>query len=124
MSIYDSIGGAPAVQATLEDFYARVLADRALVSYFDGVDMRRLKAHQRSFLTAALGGAEIYAGRDMATAHARLAITDEAFDAVVDHLVDTLTGLGVPAETIAEIGAELAPLRQDIVTSPAVSPSA
>ncbi|MEV0329930.1 group 1 truncated hemoglobin [Micromonospora echinospora] len=124
MSIYDSIGGAPAVQAALEDFYARVLADPTLVSYFDGVDMRRLKAHQRSFLTAALGGAEIYAGRDMAAAHGRLAVTDEAFDAVVGHLVDTLTGLGVPAETITEIGAELTPLRQDIVTSPAVSPSA
>ena len=27
MSIYDSIGGEPAVRAAVDDFYARVLAD-------------------------------------------------------------------------------------------------
>jgi hemoglobin len=43
-------------------------------------------------------------------------ITDADFDAVVGHLVDTLTGLGVPAETIGQIGAVLLPLRADIVT--------
>ena len=32
MSIYDSIGGAPAVRAAVDDFYARVLADARLVA--------------------------------------------------------------------------------------------
>lgn len=114
-SIYESIGGAAAVQAAVDDFYDRVLADPALAPYFTGVDLRRLKAHQRSFIAAAIGGAEVYAGRDMASAHAGLEITDEAFDAVVGHLVATLTGLGVPEETIGAIGAKLAPLRADIV---------
>jgi hemoglobin len=53
-----------------------------------------------------------------AAAHAGLAITDEDFDAVVAHLVDTLTGLGVPEETIGQIGGTLAPLRGDIATAP------
>jgi hemoglobin len=116
MSIYDSIGGAPAVAAVVDDFYARLLADPKLAPFFDDVDLAGLKAHQRSFIAAALGGPEIFAGRDLATAHTGLGITDADFHAVVSHLVGTLTALGVPAETISQIGGALAPLRAQIVT--------
>ena len=119
VSIYDSIGGGPAVRAAVDDFYARVLGDPQLAPFFTGVDLQHLKAHQRAFIAAAIGGSEIYQGRDMAAAHAGLAITDADFDAVVGHLVDTLTGLGVPQETIGQIGGALAPLRGDIVTASA-----
>jgi len=119
MSIYDSIGGAASVSAAVDDFYVRVLGDPSLAPYFEGVDLQKLKSHQRSFIAAAIGGSELYAGRDMAAAHAGLAITDADFDAVVAHLVDTLHGLGVPDDTISEIGAALLPLRSDIVTAAA-----
>jgi hemoglobin len=117
MSIYESIGGAAAVHAAVDDFYTRVLADPQLAPFFTGTDMNRLKAHQRSFIAAAIGGPEIFAGRDMAAAHAGLGVSDADFDAVVGHLVATLTGLGVPAETIGQIGSVLTPLRDDIVTA-------
>lgn len=117
MSIYDSIGGAGAVRAAVDDFYARVLADGQLAPFFTETDLNRLKAHQRAFIAAAIGGPEIYQGRDMASAHADLGIADSDFDAVVGHLVDTLSGLGVPEETIGQIGSVLAPLRSDIVTA-------
>ena len=117
MTIYDGLGGAGAVRAAVDDFYARVLADPRLARFFTGTDLNRLKAHQRSFIAAALGGPEIFSGRDMASAHASLAIADADFDAVVAHLVETLTGLGVAGETIASIGAALLPLRADIVTA-------
>ncbi|WP_194917017.1 group I truncated hemoglobin [Catenulispora rubra] len=115
MSIYEAIGGAPALAAAVEDFYARVLADTELVGYFEGVDLERLKAHQRSFLAAAVGGSEIYAGRAMKEAHARLAVTQKHFDRVVGHLVDTLTELSVPADIIGDIGSKLIPLQEVIV---------
>jgi hemoglobin len=117
LSIYDSIGGASAVRAAVDGFYARVLADPQLAPFFTGTDLNRLKAHQRAFIAAAIGGPEIFEGRDMAPAHAGLGISGADFDAVVGHLVDTLTGLGVPAETIGHIGGALAPLRSDIVTA-------
>ena len=123
MSIYDAIGGAPAVQAAVDDFYSRVTADPKLEKFFTDVDMRRLKGHQRAFITAAIGGPQIYEGRDMGAAHAGLDIADEHFDAVVGHLVDTLASLGVPEETIATIGEKLAPLRADIVTGSVPSTS-
>ncbi|MFI7434242.1 group 1 truncated hemoglobin [Micromonospora haikouensis] len=117
MSIFAAIGGAPAVQAAVDDFYVRVLADPTLAPLFEGVELTRLKTHQRAFIAAAIGGPQLYAGRDMAAAHAGLRISDVQFDAVVGHLVDTLAGLGVPDETIARIGDTLAPLRGDIVTA-------
>ncbi|HVU92305.1 MAG TPA: group 1 truncated hemoglobin [Jatrophihabitans sp.] len=117
MSIYDEIGGADAVAAAVDEFYRRLLADADLAGFFAGTDLRRLKAHQRAFIAAALGGPEIYAGRDMAAAHAGLDISDADFDAVVGHLVDTLMSLGVPDATIAAIGSSLAPLRGQVVTA-------
>jgi len=123
MSIYDSIGGAPAIRAAVDDFYARVLADARLAPFFTGTDLHRLKAHQRAFIAAAVGGPEIYAGRDMASAHAGLGIGDGDFDVVVGHLAGTLTGLGVPEDMIGQIGGALAPLRDDIVTTPRAEPA-
>ena len=118
MSTYDSIGGAPAIRAAVDDFYARILADRQLAAFFTGTDLRRLKAHQRAFIAAAIGGPEVFSGRDMASAHAGLDIGDGDFDAVIGHLAGTLTGLGVPQDTIGQIAGALAPLRDDIVTAP------
>ena len=117
MSIYEEIGGRAAVDAAVAGLYERIMADPALSPYFDGVDMARLARHQRAFVGAALGGPVVYAGSDMASAHAGLEITPEAFGAVVGHLVDTLTSLGVPEATINEIGARLAPLQDDVVTA-------
>lgn len=116
MGIYQEIGGASALAAAVEGFYARVTADTELAGYFEGVDLGRLKAHQRSFLAAAIGGSEIYAGRSMKEAHAPLGISQKHFDRVVGHLVDTLTELSVPAEIIGEIGSKLIPLQEEIVT--------
>ena len=116
MSIYESIGGADAVRVAVDDFYVRVLGDPSLAPYFTDTDMSRLKAHQRAFITAALGGPQAYEGKSMAGAHEGRKITPEAFAAVVDHLVATLQGLGVDDDTIAAIGAALAPLEPEIVT--------
>jgi hemoglobin len=115
MSIYDEIGGREGVAVAVDTFYDHVLADDVLAPYFGETDMARQKRHLRAFLAAAVGGPARYEGRDMGAAHAGLAITDEAFDRVVGHLVTTLTELGVAAGTIGAIGDTLTPLRTRIV---------
>ena len=115
-SVYDQIGGKPAVSAAVDGLYQRLLADPALAPYFADTEMERQKRHMRAFMAVALGGADLYAGRDMHSAHAGLGVTDDAFDRVVIHLVATLASLGLPGETIAAIGVTLAPLREQIVT--------
>ncbi len=60
-------------------------------------DLRRLTSHQRAFLAAALGGPDIYAGRDLTRADARLNIDDAGFDAVVAHRVQVVTRTLLPS---------------------------
>jgi hemoglobin len=115
MTLYESIGGEPTVRAVVDEFYRRVVADPDLAHHFTGVDLGRVKAHQRAFLAAAVGGPTAYQGRSMADAHAGLGITGAAFDTVVAHLVAALTRLNVPTTEIARIATALAPLRDDIV---------
>jgi len=115
-SVFDQIGGKPAVSAAVDGLYERLLADPFLAPYFTGTDIGRLKRHMRAFMAVALGGADLYAGRDMRSAHAGLNVTHDDFDRVVAHLVDTLASLGVPIEQIEAIGAKLAPLRAQVVT--------
>ncbi|UUY03837.1 group 1 truncated hemoglobin [Svornostia abyssi] len=116
MAIYDDIGGRDAVAAAVGIFYDKVVADDLLGPYFTGRDMARQQSHMRAFLAVALGGPDVYAGRDMRAAHAGLQITDVAFDRVVELLVATLQQLEVPGDIITAIGAKLAPLRDDVVT--------
>jgi hemoglobin len=114
-SLYDEIGGSAAVAVAVDDLYERILSDRELAPYFGHVDMRRQKTHMRAFLAAALGGPDIYRGRDMAAAHSHLRISGRAFDLVAGHLVGTLRGLGVVAAHVDAVVAKVAPLRALIV---------
>lgn len=115
-TIYDEIGGAPAVAAVVDVFYDKLLADPSVRHYFAGKDLARLKAHQRSLVTVALGGmSETYAGRLMGPAHAGLDITHEAFDTILGHLDDTMIGAGVAPTTVAKVMAILEPLRPEVV---------
>jgi hemoglobin len=114
-SIYDEIGGKDGVAAAVDQFYAHVMDDAVLAPYFAGTDLHRQKGHLRAFIAAAVGGPQLYAGRDMTSAHAGMGITEDAFDRVVGHLVTTLSGLGVAPDTIGAIGSRIAPLRGQIV---------
>lgn len=92
--LYEGLGGAAGLRAAVTIFYERVLADPELAPLFAGVDLERLRAHQQSFLAAALGGPELFTGRPLDLAHAGLGITDAQFDLVVGHLAATLGDLG------------------------------
>lgn len=116
MSLFERLGGAPAIQAASEVFYRKVLADPLLAPYFDGVDMDHQVAKQAAFLTMALGGPNHYTGRDLRTAHAGLTgIGDEHVDRVITHLAQTLSELGVSGSEIAEAGAVAASVRDDVL---------
>jgi hemoglobin len=115
-SLFDRIGGAPAVAAAAELFYRKVLSDPALSGYFDDVDLDRQVAKQAAFLTMALGGPGAYTGRDLRTAHAPLAgLTDGHVDLVIVYLAQTLGELGVAAPDIAAASAVAASVRDDIL---------
>jgi hemoglobin len=116
-SLYARIGGGPAVAAAVDGLYDRILGDPDLAPWFAGVGIEQLEAHQRAFITAALGGPERYVGHSLVDAHRELQVTDTAFAKVVAHLTETLDELGVADETISAVTGALAPLMPQIVSA-------
>ncbi len=121
VSIYDQIGGAPAVAATVEEFYRRVLADPLLIPFFKKTKLAWLKQSQIRFFTTALGGPPLYKGRDMKTAHEKLAIEERHFGRVAQHLSDTLKALKVPPPLVAQIMQTAGSLAPEIINTPTES---
>ncbi len=105
-TLYERIGGAPAVEAAVDLFYRKVLSDPKIGRFFDDTDMEAQRAKQKSFLTMAFGGPNGYTGKDLRKAHAKLVakgLNDSHFDAVANHLQATLKELGVAPDLVAEV---------------------
>lgn len=107
-SLFEQLGGTDAVNAAVDKFYRRVLADDRVNRFFEGVDMDRQAAKQKAFLTMAFGGPNNYTGLDMKAAHAHLldkGMDDSHFDAIVENLGATLGDMGVSADLIDQVAA-------------------
>jgi len=117
-SLYERIGGEAAVNAAVDIFYRKVLADERISRFFEGVDMEKQAAKQKGFLTFAFGGPHHYTGKDMRQGHAHLVkqgLNDSHFDAVMENLAATLQELKVPANLIAEMAAIAESTRNDVL---------
>ena len=105
-SLFERIGGEAAVDAAVDLFYRKVLADHRLNQYFDSVDMNGQRQKQKAFLTMAFGGPNNYSGKDLRSAHAQLVkdgMNEFHFGAVAEHLQETLKELGVSGDLINEV---------------------
>lgn len=117
-SLYDELGGAPAIEAAVDIFYRKVLMDDRISRFFEGVDMERQAAKQKGFLTMVTGGPNSYSGKDMRTGHAhlvRMGLDDSHVDAVIEDLGETLRELGVSEDRIARVAALANSVRDDIL---------
>ncbi len=117
-TLYERIGGEPAVNAAVELFYRKVLDDSTIYRFFDHTDMDTQIAKQKAFFTMAFGGPNNYTGQDMRNAHAKLVtmgLNEDHFNAVMKHLSDTLVELNVPGDLIAEAAAIAESARDDVL---------
>jgi len=115
MSVFEKIGGEAAVNAAVDIFYRKVLADDRISEFFDTVDMEAQHAKQKAFLTMAFGGPNNYSGKDMREAHKHMNLTEVHFNAVAENLVGTLKELEVPQEYIDEIVAIALSVKDDVL---------
>lgn len=122
-SLYDRLGGKPAITAVVDDFVGRVAADGRINGKFANADIPRLKTMLVDQICQASGGPCTYTGRDMKSAHAGMGVTGAEFDALVSDLVATLNKFRVGEREKTELLGALGPMKKDIVTSPmAASP--
>lgn len=105
-TLFERLGGMAAIDAAVDIFYQKVLADPFISGFFDNVDMTKQRAKQKAFLAYAFGAPVPYSGKDLTDAHAHLVaegLNDGHFDAVAGHLQATLEELGVAPELIGEV---------------------
>jgi hemoglobin len=125
-SLCKRLGGPGAIRQVADAFYGRVLADPLLAPHFDGVDMHVQAGMLAALLTEVTGGPDEYQGRrSLREAHARLAIGDAEFNAVLVHLADALAGAEAGGEDIRQVVAGVESVRAEVLgrpRSPAAAP--
>ncbi|NUP89311.1 MAG: group 1 truncated hemoglobin [Candidatus Sumerlaeia bacterium] len=115
-TLYEQLGGKKAIDAAVDLFYERILADDRIRHFFTGVDMPRQKGKQRAFLAMVFGGPVDYSGKDLRDGHAHLAgLNDTHFDAVLEHLGGTLRALGVKGELVDQVLSIAESTRSDVL---------
>lgn len=114
-SLYERLGGKPAIQAVVDDFIGNVAADQRINGFFANTNIPRLNSMLVDQICEATGGPCKYTGRDMKTAHAGMGVTDAHFNALVENLVKSLDKFKVPEKEKSELLAALAAMKGDIV---------
>ncbi len=117
-SLFDRLGGKPAIEAVVDDFLGRISQDERINAGFAGSHVPRLRTRLIELLCAGTGGGCTYSGRDMKTSHAGMGVTHAQFDALAGHLVATLDKFKVPEKEKGELLAIIGPMKKDIVEEP------
>lgn len=114
-TLFERIGGMPAVHAAVDVFYSKVLGDERINHFFNKTDMVTQSRKLMGFLAYAFGAPMNYSGKNMRQAHASMQLTEEHFNAVAGHLVATLEELGVKQELIDQVVAIALSTRDDVL---------
>jgi len=114
-SLFERLGGMPAIEAVVADFIGNVAADERINAPFAVSDLKLLRQRLVEFVCVATGGPCKYTGRDMRAVHKGMGVTNAQFDALVGALVKTLEKFKVPEKEKSELLGALGPLREQIV---------
>jgi hemoglobin len=118
-SLYERIGGEPAIMAAVNLFYDKVMRDDLTRPFFANLDMAAQVQKQIAFMSRALGGPVEYQGRPLRAAHAKLVadegLNDSHFDAVATHLKATLEELGVERDFVDEAITAIGGMRDEVL---------
>ena len=117
-TLYARLGGYDAIAAVADDLVTRLKLDPQLGRFWahrgeDGV--RREKQLLVDFLCASAGGPLYYTGRDMATSHKGMGITEADWQILIGHLNATLDKFSVPAQEKNEVLAFINSTKTDMV---------
>jgi hemoglobin len=120
-SLYQRLGGKPAITAVVNDFVTNVAKDNRINKFFANTDIPRLKRLLVQQICAGSGGPCQYEGRSMREAHRGLGVRNQDFNALVEDLVRSLDKFNVPPREQKELLGLLGPMRRDVVQPRSVS---
>ncbi len=105
-TLYETIGGRLKLNAAVELFYQKVLADESLRPFFEEVGMDHLRERQSMFVSMLLGGKVVYTGKDIHAAHAqprKMGMDESHFDIFLQYFRESLEEVGVLPERLDKI---------------------
>jgi hemoglobin len=114
-SLYDRLGGKPAIQAVVDDFVGNVAGDARINKRFANANVPRLKTMLVDQICEASGGPCKYTGASMLDAHRGMNISEAEFSALVDDLVKSLDKFKVPPKEKTELLTALGGMKPQIV---------
>lgn len=117
-SLYKRLGGYDALALVTDEFVKRLVEDKQLTRFFNGVSTdsrKRIRQLVLDQLCAATGGPCIYIGRSMRTVHEGLGITEDDWNVSVKLLTETLDKFKVGKTEKDELLKALTALKPDIV---------
>ena len=114
-SLFNRIGGMDAVNAAVDIFYTKVLADESINGFFKNTDMVSQAGKQKAFLAFAFGAPMAYTGKNMREAHTGMNLTEDHFNSVTGHLVSTLEELDVAQDLIDEVVGICLTTKDDVI---------
>lgn len=117
-SLYQKLGGKPAIDAAVEAFYVKMLADNRVKDIFADINMEKQRRKQKAFLSAAFGGPIPWTGKDLRTAHEGLGLNETHFTATAENLQKSLEELKVPKDLIDQVMAIAASTHDDVLNRP------
>lgn len=82
-SLYERLGGWDNVERIVHDTIALHRENPKIARHFADVDIEALQKHVTAFFAGGTGGPNTYAGRDMASTHAGMGLSDPDFNAAV-----------------------------------------
>jgi hemoglobin len=115
-TLYESMGGEPALRVALDHFADIVVADDRINFTFAEANMAKFKQLLFEQLCNLSGGPCKYTGRDMRTSHVKLKINNAEFNALAEDLYISLGQAGVPYRLQNKLMALLAPMQHEIVS--------
>lgn len=114
-SLFERLGGLPAITAVVEEFVTATGADPRISQFFSNADIPRLKQAMVDQICEATGGPCKYTGKSMKESHTGMKVRDDDFAAFMDDLTQTLDKLNVGEREKREILAAFESMRGDVV---------
>lgn len=121
-SLYDRLGGLPAITAVIDQFLGNVVADERINARFAAANVPDLRQKLIDMVCQVTGGPCTYKGRGMKAAHQGMNIKDAEFDALAGDLQAALDKFKVPAREEQELMGAIGSLRPQIVNNGVAAP--
>jgi hemoglobin len=115
-SMFERYGGFAKINRIVMSFYDKMTTSPITKKYFENTNMRKLIDHQTKFVASMMGGPTSFTNEHLARVHARLGITNTAFDEAVDLLTETLEDFDVEDVDVKTVENEVMSRKIHIVT--------